>query len=583
MKTAFLLFLSAVAFAQCPSGQYKEGEACVDCPLGYYCVDEVKRACVGGAYADETGLSACKACENTEVDGVTTYMGAYASTGYANDKCTVCEAGYLCFKGRAFPCDAFSYAYENSGSCTVCEPGSYLVEGHSSNGRLVNVDCKTCEPGFACPDIFHRYECGGQSYSPEAGTAGDCRPCFGTVAEDHNSCEKAICGENEVYILGECVSKDNTCEELGEGWTYDHVERIFGTTAYHACTDAEEDHIAGYTTKRCTSEGWVDDFNYCAGPVLGSMGVDVSYVFHNVYYNDILDRKDDILNAFLYAMPAWLGDVAITKIEDKSNYEENTMATLLEVRLYALVHKHSEVVKNIQYLGHANHIISKLSYYLPTVFHPGMVVDIDLHNPIDFRDQCPSETEHWEDTFQWSQFVFEDRAEGKYCPAGKKGTLVRNCISKGLSAQWGPTESYACWDENYEEHDNYGMIFGTIKLEKLYYNYVGTNATRFIIPAMIRAQPTQIYDLQISALWSEKITENVPESTTHGFIPVTAFNFRYVVPAANRDDLVKALQGTYEDETSFISKFYNELMEVDNKRFFSQVRPSIQLKEFAEI
>ena len=36
----------------------------------------------------------------------------------------------------------------------------------------------------------------------------------------------------------------------------------------------------------------VRDFNYCAGLVLGSMGVDVSYVFHNVYYNDILDRKD---------------------------------------------------------------------------------------------------------------------------------------------------------------------------------------------------------------------------------------------------------------------------------------------------
>ncbi|KAK8811335.1 hypothetical protein WA158_003069 [Blastocystis sp. Blastoise] len=563
MKAALLFLFAAVVFSQCLEGQYGPEGECKPCEKGFYCHDGVKRACTGRNYADEEGLDQCKSCLGEK-------MGAFATSGYGNDKCEICMAGYSCNNGQSRPCDSYSYSHVTDGVCQTCTDGNYIIT-ESPNNRMVNTDCQSCGAGYACPNIFTRYQCAAQTYGLGVDSS-DCRGCYGTVSATNDACDRVVCAEDETYRGGKCVSKTYACSAL-EGYTYDHEDMLENTVAFKSCSETADDNVAGYTTMVCTAEGWVEGFNYCAAPIEGSMPIDVEYTLHSVYYKDVEGLKNEIFNAFLLVYPSLFGDLIITKIEDKGNYEQDTMSTLLAIRIYAFVNKHAEIIRSFQYANHKTMVVDALTMYAPKFFFVNSVIDVEYKGVLtNYRKQCEAEVENWVDTYQWEQQILLEGSGHNLCDGRDTGVVLRNCQTKAFQAFWGPTEDNACWPNEYEANTaEIGILKGTITLNKVYYNFVGYNVTKFIIPAMIRAQPVQVFGIEISPLWGT--LETIAEGTTlppHNKLPKTHFNFMYAIPRTQMDALYATMT-----TGNFANRFMSNLNEIDENRFFFEVTASV--------
>ena len=175
---------------------------CTPCDLGTYA--DTKRytcvACPQGRYgnaSDADVRSSVASCIDCDVGTTTTSAGAtgpgqcveipcppgmwyskdplpFTTPGTTAAHCRPCVAGQYCFANRNLYCPPGSWAPANSGSCTLCPPGTYTADSGSTRIE----DCTACVPG---------------TYSQMQGSAA-CSSCpAGTVNAAVGATDRSAC------------------------------------------------------------------------------------------------------------------------------------------------------------------------------------------------------------------------------------------------------------------------------------------------------------------------------------------------------------------------------------------------------
>ena len=318
----------------CPSGQYLDGNDCVECPAGSACTgDGTVTECTGNTYA-AAGATECTECPTgtVSVDNHTA--------------CETCPAGYACSgDGTVTECTGNTYSTDGMTMCKECGEGKIAVDNHTA--------CETCPAGYACPGDGTVTECTGNTYAVAGST--ECSACpVGTKPNvGHTACEQIVCKTGEYLLGNECKPCPAGYACSGDGTVTECTGNTYSTDGMTMCKECGEGKIA------------VDNHTACEFPYPDTM--ERCFAPHAV----LAERNWDKMSG-LFAE-------CIVK-ECESGYHVEANMCLLDIAPCELAHGVGE--------REWNHNLSKWGECVPTKCDPGYTSDPMQGNVLNTNNQC---------------------------------------------------------------------------------------------------------------------------------------------------------------------------------------------------